>query len=72
MKRTIEHYYCDVCLAEIDADGSLEDWTGRNWGLCDECRERGYHLKRFPLSESDGCVIRLYEPTGDEQKEASC
>lgn len=69
MKRIRVHYYCDVCSAEIESDETAVDYSGRNFGLCEACRERGYSLRTHLLDgdgESRPCVVRILTPEGEE------
>ncbi|MHC4406339.1 MAG: hypothetical protein ACYTG0_42450 [Planctomycetota bacterium] len=59
MRRTTSTYFCDVCRSQIDEEDTVEDWTVRNWGLCEECAE-AYWLDASPLQEfPDQLIVRL-------------
>ena len=62
MKRTQTTYHCDVCHAEIEREQTVVDLMDRNFGLCDRCREEGFVLRTYPLTESYQRVVHLLSP----------
>ncbi len=58
MKRVRIEYTCDECGAPVEGPG-IEDFTGHWWSLCDECEDRGYRLRVFPL-DSGPPVVRMF------------
>ena len=59
MKKTQITYYCDVCRAEIEIERTRNDWRGRNFGLCEQCRHKGWYLESWPRISGSGLIVKL-------------
>jgi hypothetical protein len=62
MKTVNTAFNCDVCGKPVDESLTVTNFAGRNFGLCPDCRKKGYTLERSTSPGGPGLMINIGHP----------